>query len=157
MKRSKAIELKKAEQKGFRKGVLAAAHIANGYNALNLHKFRLGDCIERQLKVTSRKEPRKNVRTMGTIRACQKALSNVKLTDELLMQTARILDPTSWAEYARNKGRVTNATGWRCLETLEMAKNLLKAGYRDCGPRRSPLPKALRKRPNWHKKSDSER
>ncbi len=145
MKKSKAIELKIAEQKGFRKGVCAAACIADDYNALSLHGFRLGDCIEGRLNVTSRKKPRKNVRTANTISACKNILVGIKPTDELLMQTARVLDPEAWAEYVRSNGKVANMVGWRCLETLEYAKRLLKAGYRDCAARREALPRFLEK------------
>lgn len=41
---------------------------------------------------------------------------------------ARIMRPDAWAEYDAENGSPSNAAGWACIETLEYAARLIKAG-----------------------------
>ena len=46
--------------KDWKRGVLAAADIANNYNGSTTHDWQLGDCIALKLNVVGRKRPRRN-------------------------------------------------------------------------------------------------
>jgi hypothetical protein len=61
----------------------------------------------------------------------------------LLDQVARAMEPEAWAEYDAGKGRCTNQSGWKCLDSLDHAakaldflegKKLLKGVWTDVVP-----------------------
>ena len=134
--------LDRASLKGFRKGIKVAATLADEYNSLSLHGFKLGDCIQGKLNF-SRRHPRRNPTSPALLAGCKRKLLEVKITDQLVMQMAMTIAPEFWAEYVENKGRVANMVGWECLESIEIAKRLIAAGFRDCAPSRPGLPKML--------------
>ncbi len=142
MRRKKASSSGPAVEAGFRKGAECAAAIADDYNSSSLHAFRLGDCVLSKLNL-SRRKPRRNTRSSSLIAACKDVLLDTKSDVEALMQIAKTLEPEAWAEYVQENGSVANMTGWACLDSIRYAKRLLAAGYRDCAPARTPLPKIM--------------
>ncbi len=46
----------------FKRGVLAAADLADEYNGTSTHAYRLGDCIAMKLNVVNRRRPRRNTK-----------------------------------------------------------------------------------------------
>lgn len=57
---SKPITLEGIEAAGFKRGVEAAADLADSYNGCTDHSHMLGDCILGKLNLTKRKSPRPN-------------------------------------------------------------------------------------------------
>ncbi len=143
MKSNSTDALKRADLNGFRRGVKAAADIANQYDGSSLHPFRLGDCIEAKLNMT-RRAPRRNNSTEAVLAGARQKLFELKITDERILQMAMAMNPEYWAYYVKNKGHVENMVFWECLESIVIAKRLFIAGFRDCAPSRPPLQKFLK-------------
>lgn len=140
MKSQSIAALEHAGLNGFRKGIKLAADIADQYNSLSLHGFKLGDCIQGKLNF-SRKHPRRNLASPALLVGCKHKLLEVKQTDEQVLQMAMAIAPKFWAEYIENKGRITDMVFWECVESIETAQRLITAGFRDCAPSRPELPK----------------
>ena len=128
----------------FRKGIKAAADLANDYNELSLHPYRLGDCILAQFDVRS-KHPRSNKPNARTFACARELLREIKITDEALVQLARVIMPEVWALYVEKNGKVDEFEAWQCVTSLNIAKDVLAAGYRDCARSRDPIDKSMQK------------
>ncbi len=138
-------KLLKSGVEGFRSGLSAAAHFVQDYNELSLHPFRLEDCIRAHFATGRVKTPRRNKPTEVTYGAARRALRGLKVTDEAEVQLARVIATAQWQEYERKSGKVDALTAWMCLQSLETAKLILAAGYRDCAAASAPIAKCMEK------------
>ncbi len=135
----KSDPLEKATLQGFRNGIRVAAHLADDYNSLCLHPYRLGDCIlvEHGLRGGT---PRRNAKNPDVFTSCKREIFNAPVKWQHVMQLAQLLDPAAWDKYAKNKVSVGAAVATRVEATITLSKKLLRAGYRDCTPvRDKPL------------------
>ncbi len=128
----------------FRSGIKAAASFANDYNELSMHPYRLGDCVLAEFGVRN-KHPRGNKPTKETFARARRLLRELEVTDEAIVQLARVIMPDAWARYADKNGKVDEIEAWQCTVSLNIANDVLAAGYRDCARSREPIAESMRK------------
>jgi hypothetical protein len=130
----KVLGLEKARRAGFKAGVEAAAEIADSFNALMSHPYRLGDVLLAKLNQTRRQRPRRNVKALSAIsmEEGRTILRRIPITDADCETMASRMEPEAWVEYELGQGVCTNSAFWKCAASYNAAQQLLAAGYRCC-------------------------
>jgi hypothetical protein len=114
--------------------VTVAAEIADSFNALTSHPYKLGDIVLCKLNQTRRKQPRPNTQALSqvSIEDGRTIVRRASVTEDDITMMARLIEPEAWLEYDMGQGECSNMSGWKCSDSLRTAKRLLDVGYRNC-------------------------